>query len=265
MPVRTGVVAILAWLSFSHLLKGEETEPQLYEFSMVGSSNKVYRLQLKNRIGTGVDIHIDEAVKPVTSITTLARSLENPLFTYHSAELGQIAIVPCFVGGGTGVSVSTYFALACRDSRVHLLRNDLAEYWVETRSGGVKRVLHLDSEFKPIENGFSQIVNFTENRADPGADEPARKRLELRFRVVWDGLQVRSEAALDKASAITLLEIMMQSEAEQIEAWGGGLLLTLSPEIRIKIDELLRTVGPERVAKFGIVRSLIEAHFSKQG
>jgi hypothetical protein len=243
----------------------EETEILTNNFSVIGPSNVVYHVQLKNKFGAGLFVHLEPGSPRDTSFDIFARYLERPLLIDHSVQLGQLAIVPCYIVGGTGISYSRYLVLCFTGTGARLLQQGLAEYTESYTSGGFEKLLSLRSEFRGIKNGYAQIMTFTNAMTPINSAKTSSKfttrQLELRFRAPPSPAPLVMKCELDRVGAAALAEIL-PSGATTIDQWAATVFSALSPKIGKACEDYLNAHAPERSSKKRHLLSVINSYFS---
>ena len=250
------------------LLAGAEySDPVYLRFDMVGAAKKLCAVEIESTPGAGITIRVPQQLGAAATIRTFAHALNPPLFSYHSKELGQLALVSYSVGGGSGVSYSRYFVATSTGSGCQVIHEGLAEYCSVTPAVP-RKSFALQSEFRGREEGFSQIVRL----ARPATRDADQHRqishdvlgpVELQYRVKPGGEVPTIQCDFNRSSAHALVD-MIETGFDTPVQWSLGILRERWPELGTTLQELVRSPSDERKEKIHELRERIDHILQKR-
>lgn len=250
---------LILWMPVT--VEAEQVDPLFQRFEMIGAGGRHFRVELENKPGTGITIRTAPGPRPAHTVIWDRSSPELPTFTCHSRELGQLAIVRCFQGGGTGVGYWYYFVFVCTADGPQILHEGLADcHEISGESSG--RSFKLQSEFRAIEKGFAQIVRFDlvstwdENRIRPLGFE-MRAHVGLRFRVNAGNVEPTMRCEIDRKSAEALLDIIQAGPAAPRQ-WAATMFRRHWPKLTDALNDYLAAADPQCHGKMQALRVRVD-------
>lgn len=253
-------VTLFLFLALAANVAAETTETIEIEFEMLGAAGTVHQIHIVSEPDTGITICSTGREGLEGRVELFAHSVDAPLLTYHSSEVGQVAIVPYQLGGGTGVSYSRYFVFCCTEHGCQVLHEGLAkQHSVSITTPRLNFI--LVSEFRALPKGFSQLVHL-ELPAQTDREEHSTGRLdsfkpvELRFEIErgTDGLQ--TICAIDGNSAHVLLDIVEHGFPDP-QDWAVGVLEEQWPDLVEPLAEYLVSPPSEQAEQIHALRAAL--------
>jgi len=239
----------------------EYSDPVYLHFDMVGAVKKLCTVEIESTPSAGITIRVPQQLGSAATIRTFAHALNPPLLTYHSKELGQLALVSYSVGGGSGVLYSRYFVATSTGSGCQVIHEGLAEY-CSVSPVVPRKSFALQSEFRGREEGFSQIVRL----ARPATSDADQHRqishdvlgpVELQYRVKPGEEVLTIQCDFNRSSAHALVDIL-ETGFETPAQWSIGILRERWPELDKMLEELVGAPSDERKEKMHELRERID-------
>src|SRR5688572_3291326 len=119
--------ALLCWLAFAATVAAEDIHTLPVHLEMLGANGTVHDVEIGYGNETGITLLSTGHGEMHGEFGSLVLWFHEPLLIYHSRQVGQIAIVQYYEGGGTGYSNKRYFAFCCTKDGCQVLHEGFSQ------------------------------------------------------------------------------------------------------------------------------------------